>query len=391
MILIEPTSDGGAGAIVASARRSVVAVVAPGRGGSGFVALANGVVATTHAAVGFELDVALELDDGRTVAARVIGVDVPNDVALLLPQTPLGLAPFVQAAPSSARLGEPVVTLGRAPGGGLEVAAGLVSAELPCGGEHWLRTSASIATIGAVVLDREGRAVGLATRGPRALRHAGAAQPLVAPAGVLAALLASVDLPPAQLAERAPIYACPACAEPYDADDDRCLACGVLLPHAVEPSGERAAAERRVKEVLAACGVGANRVRSGARSWRFSYRAPESAAGAQVVVRLDRAGHLAAIRTPIARIPSNAPREALYRLLLTLDDRTTGAARLTVGDDDVIHLGLVASIDELGARDANELVARLTREAEHYRALLARGYAAEPLREADDPEPPDEA
>ena len=224
--------------------------------------------------------------------------------------------------------------------------------------------------------------------GPRGAEREPGPQHLVAPIGVFDELLRSVDLPPRQLAEREPVYGCPSCGDSFDVEDDRCLGCGAGLPHAFELEGPGVLAERLVRELLERHGVGANRVRTSARTWRFPLRSGASSGESQIVLRIDRAGRTVVLRTPIARVPADVAHEALYRLLLTLDDQSTGDLRLSIGGGDVVFLSLVVTAAELGAKSAGDRVVKLSRDADHYRSLLGQAYDLDPLHEADDPEPP---
>ncbi|HRI67591.1 MAG TPA: hypothetical protein PK156_25275, partial [Polyangium sp.] len=76
-----------AGDAQARARRSVVAVLAGGSGGTGFVVLDNGLIVTSWRAVGFYSDVMLRYDDGRRFPGRVVYVNAERDVSFVLPTT----------------------------------------------------------------------------------------------------------------------------------------------------------------------------------------------------------------------------------------------------------------------------------------------------------------
>jgi hypothetical protein len=393
MILFDPNEptpvDGGPGvdALVETSRRSIVAVIAPGRGGSGFVALANGVVVTTHDAVGFDPDATIALDDDRTAAARVVAVDVARNVALLLPEQPLGLPALRPAPAESAKLGARYVAIARPRPGELRAADGVVSGERRGASGDWLRTSVALGAPGAAVLDRDGRVIGVGCGEPREPEPHTGTGGLVAPLRLFDDLLRAVDLPPGQVASQKPVYRCPGCARPFDVEDDRCLGCGAPLPHAHEQDGPGGDVERIVRELLAKIGVGANRVRSGARSWRFTVRSPGTSSASQIVLRVDRAGRTASLRAPLARIGATAAHEPIHRLLLTLDDASTADARLALGPGAVVFLALTVLVRELAFASAGDRVAKLARDADHFRALLGQAFDLEPLREASDPEP----
>src|SRR5262249_13189067 len=71
--------------IVAVARRSLIGVRGVSSTGTGWVVLSNGLVLTSHEAVGYQFEVFLELESGRRCEGRVIWADVARDLALVLP------------------------------------------------------------------------------------------------------------------------------------------------------------------------------------------------------------------------------------------------------------------------------------------------------------------
>ena len=95
--------------------------------GSGFIISADGFVVTNNHVVENATEVALTLDDGRSVAATIIGTDKKSDLALLKIKD-AGNWPFVSFAPKSPRVGEWVVAIGNPFGLGGTVTAGIVSA-----------------------------------------------------------------------------------------------------------------------------------------------------------------------------------------------------------------------------------------------------------------------
>ena len=95
--------------------------------GSGFIISADGYVVTNNHVVENASDVSLTLDDGRTVAATVIGTDPKSDLALLKIKDS-GTYPFVSWAGKSPRVGDWVVAIGNPFGLGGTVTAGIVSA-----------------------------------------------------------------------------------------------------------------------------------------------------------------------------------------------------------------------------------------------------------------------
>ncbi len=113
--------------VVAIVRRSLLGVRGASSGGTGWVVLGNGLVMTSHEAVGYQSEVYLELESGRRAEGRVIWVDVARDLALVLPTEQLPLPPLIPR-PDLPRLGEPVLALSAVPDQPWRVVSGMVSA-----------------------------------------------------------------------------------------------------------------------------------------------------------------------------------------------------------------------------------------------------------------------
>ncbi len=95
--------------------------------GSGFVISADGYVVTNNHVVDKATEVSLTFDDGKTVAATVVGTDPKTDLALLKIKDS-GTYKFVDFAAKSPRVGEWVIAVGNPFGLGGTVTAGIVSA-----------------------------------------------------------------------------------------------------------------------------------------------------------------------------------------------------------------------------------------------------------------------
>lgn len=95
--------------------------------GSGFIISADGYVVTNNHVVRNATEVQLVLDDGRTVAANVVGSDGKTDLALLKIRES-GTYKFVNFADNLPRVGDWVVAIGNPFGLGGTVTAGIVSA-----------------------------------------------------------------------------------------------------------------------------------------------------------------------------------------------------------------------------------------------------------------------
>ena len=95
--------------------------------GSGFFISADGYLVTNNHVVENAVEVTLTTDDGKTLAAKIIGRDPKSDLALLktLDNGPYAFVPFASVTP---RVGDWVVAVGNPFGLGGTVTAGIVSA-----------------------------------------------------------------------------------------------------------------------------------------------------------------------------------------------------------------------------------------------------------------------
>lgn len=382
--------------VVAQSRRSIVGVRGVSSGGTGWVALGNGLILTSQESVGYQSEVFLELEGGKRVPGRVIWVDVARDLALVLPPEPLGLPPLF-TRPDLPRLGELVFALSFVPGQPMRVGSALVSAlDRPIGTARAFDLDASICAPGSPLVDTEGRVLGIGGLDlPRGSRrsvsppdHASLALPLNA----LQRVLGTFDRPADKLAELTPSYRCAACAEPFAFEHDRCLACGRRLPHAWELADagtsargavtERtptfAAAERLVRDLLARLGAVANSVRTGPRSWKLLIPGTDDeSALTEVTLAIDAQGRLIRARYPLVRIPA-VNQERFYRFLLTLNDQSTGSLRISI-EDDIAYLSFAEPTALVKHVEAAELFEELVRAGERYRSAIGEPFQTPPV------------
>ncbi|AUX26163.1 serine protease [Sorangium cellulosum] len=366
---------------VARARRAIVAIRAGALATTGWVALGNGVVVTSRRGLGYPAEVALTLEDGRRLAGRVIAADVGRDVALVAPGEPPGVAALSLRAPGEPRLGERAAVLSCLPGQGLRLAVARIC-QVPRKVDGLLPSFELdvAAPPGAAVLDTDGRVLGVIAA-PAGAPGELPGHSVVLPVGSLQPLLGSVDRPLLDLRDRAPVYRCPACEEPFDIESDRCLGCGRLLPHAFPPCPARAAVERMIRQALSALGIVANRARVGPRTWRIAQRPyPTAETATQVDIEIDEAGRLLSLRAPVVGVPA-AHHEPFYRFLLTMNDQSTGEFRLSIADDEV-SVSCVASLEGSSDHDAALLIDGLVQMADEYRRTLADTFEAAPRFES---------
>jgi hypothetical protein len=373
--------------VVAIARRSVVSVRAVASGGTGWVALGNGLILTSHEAVGYQTEVTVEVDANRRLPARVIWADVTRDLALVLPTEPLGLPPLL-ARPDLPRTGEPVFSLAQLPGQPFRAAGAFVSAvDRRVGSIRCFEIDAVVTSAGGPVIDTTGRVLGICGLDlPRGSRRRAVPAPAsamgVSPAIPIAALqraFAAFDLPPGQFDNRSPTYRCPGCGEPFAASADRCVTCGQRLPHAWEPSASSstpsfAAAERLVRDLLARLGAVAASVRIGPRTYRLLIPAAARGNGtmAEVTLDIDEAGKVLHGKTPLVRVPSSN-HEPFYRFLLSLNDQGASGLRLSI-EDDIVSLAFAEPTATLSESEAAHLFEELVRSGERLRRALSEAY-----------------
>ncbi|MEP7124261.1 MAG: serine protease [Byssovorax sp.] len=371
--------------IVAMVRRSIVGVRAVASAGTGWVALGNGLVLTSHEAVGYQTEVTVEVDATRRVPARVIWADVTRDLALVLPTEPLALPPLL-ARRDLPRVGEPVFALALVPGQPFRATSAVVSAvDRRVGSIRCFEIDAVVTSAGGPIIDTTGSVLGICGLDlPRGARRRAMPLPSAggSPAIPIAALqraFAAFDLPPGQFDNRNPTYRCPGCGEPFTASADRCVTCGQRLPHAWEPSASSstpsfAAAERLVRDLLARLGAVAASVRVGPRSYRLAIPGAARGTGptAEVTLDIDEAGKVLHGKTPLVRVPSGN-HEPFYRFLLSLNDQAASGLRLSI-EDDVVNLSFTEPTATLSESEAAHLFEELVRSGERLRRALSEAY-----------------
>jgi hypothetical protein len=373
--------------VVAIVRRSLLSVRGVSSGGTGWVVLGNGLVMTSHEAVSYQSEVFLELEAGRRVEGRVIWVDVARDLALVLPSEPLPLPPLLPR-PDLPRLGEPALALSSMPDSPWRVVSALVSAvDYRIGPLRCFELDAPVASNGGPIVDLEGRVIGVGgldlPRGSRRRAGADAHLPrtmasLAIPIVALQRALAAVDVPAEQFAERTPTYRCPACSEPFQIHDERCLACGRLLPHGWElgdttRGASLAGAERLMRDLLSELGAVATSVRTGPRAFRLSSPG-EGGAMTSIILEIEEDGTAIRGKIPLIRVPV-VNQEPFYRFLLTLNDQALGSQRFSV-DGDTVYFTFTEPTALVRPGEGSMRLSELVREGEKYKKALGEPFDA---------------
>jgi hypothetical protein len=366
--------------VVAIVRRSLVGVRSASSGGTGFVVLGNGLVMTSHEAAGYQGEVVLDLESGRRCEGRVIWVDVARDLALVLPAERLPLPPLLPR-PDLPRLGEPALSVSAVPEQPWRVLSALVSAvDCRIGPLRCFELDTRTASCGGPIVDLDGRLIGVGGLDlPRGTRRraapASGARSLAIPIAALERVLAAVDVPTEQFAERSPTYRCPACGDPFDAREERCLACGRLLPHGWEMSdpGPGAAAiagaERLLRDLLVELGGAFAGVRTGPRTLRLGARGAD---GTPITLEISESGNTVRGKLSLLRVPP-VNQEPFYRFLLTLNDQTTGTQRFSV-EGDTVYLSFTEPTALVRPGEIAARIQELGREGERYRKALGEPF-----------------
>src|SRR5215212_1103680 len=136
--------------------------------GSGVIVSADGYILTNHHVVDGAEEIKVELNDGRTLAAKVVGTDAPSDLAVLkveatgLPVLPLGDS-------DRARVGDVALAVGNPLGIGQTVTSGIISAKGRTTGlsdgsfEDFIQTDAAInrGNSGGALVNTSGELIGI--------------------------------------------------------------------------------------------------------------------------------------------------------------------------------------------------------------------------------------
>lgn len=389
-----PKSPGAIAQAIEKVRGSIVGIESAIGVGSGYCAMKNGVIATSQRVVGYEREVLITLEGGNAVPASVVRVNVALDIALLVPSEPIQLPPL-KLSVETPRLGESVVLVGRAGSESVAAPTTLSSTERVIDGLAHMQVSLvpDPVLMGAALIDTAGHLLGSLVRPRRRSADEPLLSNLVLPIAAFEGGLLSVDGPIEEIAHLAPEYGCPKCDTVFEPGLDRCLECGILLPHpwadAPDPreryrrelsghiEGRDLKPERlalhAVRVALASLGIPANRARVGPLLWRFSPGPdhPEM----QVDVAVDDSGEALVLRADVVRIPDGLY-EPFYRHLLTLNDESAGTFRIGIRDG-AVTMSAFEPVPSIDPATFPRRVALFVRALERYRESLGRFFGAE--------------
>ncbi|HMY17938.1 MAG TPA: serine protease [Polyangium sp.] len=376
------SANSSSGEAQARVRKSVVAVLSGGSGGTGFVALDNGLIVTSWRAVGFYSEVMLRYDDGRRATGRVVHVNAERDVAFVMPTAVFSAPRLSLRTNALPRMGEQVSVLIASAASPLTAAFATVSSESQGGGPAALDPDLASRTGrgGCPAIDASGQVIGVITAGPHAGRGVNERSCRLFPIGFVARDMRPFDIAASDIGDRQLVYRCPSCSEAFTAEHDRCQACGALLPHAYEMPANMIGAERVVRDALAALDIVSNRVRIGPRVWRVLLRgAGKEGPPTEVLVQIDDAALQIMLRVAVVRLPTTN-HEPFYRLLLTANDMSTGDCKLSLSGDTVMLTFAEPVVAFAGEHDMAGLFRDVVQLATQYRSALSEHFGAEPIR-----------
>ncbi len=249
---------------------------------------------------------------------------------------------------------------------------------------------------GAALVDRDGKLFGSLVS-PRKRTSGGTwVHDLILPIAAFEGGLLSVDGAPSAIFELVPEYGCPRCDTVFEPGLDRCLECGILLPHPwsepVDARGHAVHARARldnaperqahhaVRVALGSVGIPPNRARVGPVLWRFS-PGPTGAAHAgerdiPIDLTVDDNGESLVLSAEVARIP-NGSFEPFYRHVLTLNGDGLGPCRLGIREMSVI-ITMFEPVSSITRETFPGRVQAFVNEIERCQGGLKRFFGAEP-------------
>ena len=137
--------------------------------GSGFIVDASGLIATNRHVVDHAYQILVTLSDGTVVEARLVGVTVSYDIALIRIEAPMPLQAVRFGDSDVLRVGDQVVAVGNPLGFGGSVTTGIISGLKrninSSAFDSFIQTDAAInhGNSGGPLFDMEGRTIGLNT------------------------------------------------------------------------------------------------------------------------------------------------------------------------------------------------------------------------------------
>ena len=351
-------------------KRGVVGVRTRRGDGTGWVALENDIVVTNFHVVGYEPVPQLRTVDGREVEAKVIYVSTRHDIALLMPVVALDVAPLPLGPSTEVAQGQPVAAIGHPFGLTFTVTRGVLSATCrDFDGVPHLQTDAALnpGNSGGPLIDEQGRAIGV-----NAFLRAGQNLGFAVPIHLFGHVLTRLSVDRSQALTIQPVYRCLGCETPFDPRSEHCVRCGRAVPGTEREPSEHLVEQDRaavvVSRVLEQLGYVPNQLRAGENTWRV----PSSIG--ELMVAVNESGAIVNFAIRVARLPRTG-HEAVYRFLLSYNDRTSRVCRASIATD-IVYLGIREPVDFLNVKAVAADVQRLQEQSARLSTILRRQFGA---------------
>ena len=351
---------------------SVVGVRVQRGDGTGWVALDNGLVVTNFHVVGYEPNARLRTVDERDVEAKVVYISTRHDIALLMPTSPLNMPPLPLGRSNDVVQGQPVAAIGHPFGLGFTVTRGILSAtRREFDGVPHLQTDAALnpGNSGGPLVDEDGRVIGVNT-----FLRPGQNLGFAVPIHLFGHVLNRLSVAPSEALALEPVYRCLGCEAPFNPRTERCVRCGRAVPGAERDPSEHMVEQDRaasiVGRVLEHLGHVSNQVRVSENVWKLPIEIGD------LIVAINEPGTVVNFSVRVAQLP-RANHEALYRFLLSYNDRTSKVCRASIAQD-VVGLVLREPVAFMNVKAVAEDVRTLSQHAGHLSAILRTQFGASP-------------
>ncbi len=352
-------------------KRSVVGVRVLLGDGTGWIALDNELVVTNFHVVGYEPKARLRGVDQREVEAKVIYASTRHDIALLMPETPLGAPPLPLGRSHEVEQGQSVAAIGHPFGLSFSVTRGILSAtHREFDGVPHLQTDAALnpGNSGGPLVDDGGRVIGVNT-----FLRAGQNLGFAVPIHLFGHVLSRLNVAPEEALKLDPIYRCLGCEAAFNPRTERCVRCGRAVPNAERAHSDHLVEQDEaaviVSRVLEHLGYVSNQLRVAEDVWKIPLPI-----GDGILVMINDAGTVVNFAVRLAQLPRTG-HEGLYRFLLSYNDRTSGVCRASI-ESDIVYVSMREPVAFMNVRAVAEGVRTLSDHAARLSAILRVHFRA---------------